>query len=107
MNLNELLTLAPRCSNVAKERDLSAAIGKVDAKGVWQDCPFAQRFTCVALKYRTGDGQCNNLLQSRQGAMGEPLRRLLPPAYADCTSIQYFPSLYPSLFLPLDILDVN
>ncbi|XP_014241240.1 peroxidase-like [Cimex lectularius] len=44
-------------------------------------CP---RFSnCIATKYRTMDGTCNNLARPDWGMAGTALQRILPPKYAD------------------------
>lgn len=41
---------------------------------------------CAANRYRSYDGQCNNLEHPNWGATGATFRRLIPPAYADGTN---------------------
>lgn len=44
-------------------------------------CP--RRLPCRVGKYRTPDGTCNNIVNSRWGSTGSALQRLLPPKYGD------------------------
>ncbi|KAJ1521037.1 hypothetical protein ONE63_002748 [Megalurothrips usitatus] len=44
-------------------------------------CP--RRLPCRVGKYRTADGTCNNVVNSRWGSTGSALQRLLPPRYGD------------------------
>lgn len=38
---------------------------------------------CAVQRYRSYDGQCNNVENPTWGAVDAPFRRLIPPAYAD------------------------
>ncbi|VDK53476.1 unnamed protein product, partial [Cylicostephanus goldi] len=49
-------------------------------------CPVIPIEECIAGKYRTYSGHCNNVIHPQYGAIYEPLSRLLPPDYEDKVS---------------------
>lgn len=46
-------------------------------------CPINLIADCVAGKYRTYSGHCNNVNRPLRGAIFEPMQRFLLPNYAD------------------------
>ncbi|VDM81540.1 unnamed protein product [Strongylus vulgaris] len=55
----------------------------LDGSAIKSHCPVYAIEECIAGKYRTYSGHCNNVNHPRYGAVYEPLQRLLPPDYAD------------------------
>jgi len=47
-------------------------------------CTLPEEISCnFTDPYRTADGSCNNLKHTWWGSANQPLRRILPPDYAD------------------------
>ncbi len=46
-------------------------------------CPINLIVECIAGKYRTYSGHCNNVQSPLRGAVNEPMQRLVPADYAD------------------------
>ncbi|RCN37043.1 heme peroxidase [Ancylostoma caninum] len=55
----------------------------LDGSVIQSHCPASQIEECIAGKYRTYSGHCNNVNHPQYGAIYEPLRRLLAPDYED------------------------
>ncbi|EYC02098.1 hypothetical protein Y032_0102g3482 [Ancylostoma ceylanicum] len=58
----------------------------LDGSVIQSHCPSSQIEECIAGKYRTYSGHCNNVNHPQRGAIYEPLRRLLAPDYEDKVS---------------------
>ncbi|CAI4231916.1 unnamed protein product [Auanema sp. JU1783] len=59
------------------------SFSNVSGTDIEKNCPINQIDECVAGKYRSYSGHCNNILSPLRGAVYEPMRRMLSPDYAD------------------------
>uniref|UniRef100_A0A914ZVB7 Uncharacterized protein n=1 Tax=Parascaris univalens TaxID=6257 RepID=A0A914ZVB7_PARUN len=62
---------------------LSLPTMEIDGTALSGICPVNSIVECVASKYRTLSGHCNNVNYPLRGAVYEPMQRFLKPDYAD------------------------
>jgi len=87
--LGEVLTLVT--SNLQErykldKRAINEFVPKIDTTRthIYKYCPvYLSQWNCIISKYRSFDGQCNNLQYPWYGMSKTPYKRFLSPAYAD------------------------
>ncbi|XGW26160.1 hypothetical protein V3C99_007066 [Haemonchus contortus] len=79
------VTATQRIANISSSPRLLDGLPLVSLGGsaIQSTCPISRIEECIAGKYRTYNGQCNNVNHPQNGAIYSPLQRLLTPDYED------------------------
>nr|CDJ95346.1 Haem peroxidase domain containing protein [Haemonchus contortus] len=79
------ITATQRIANISSSPRLLDGLPLVSVEGsaIQSTCPISRIEECIAGKYRTYNGQCNNVNHPQNGAIYSPLQRLLAPDYED------------------------